>query len=81
MLFEHITQLMYEFEDSDFTLIFGDFNARIGDRNDFIAGVDEVPERHNIDDTVNKHGEDFIAFLQESKTAVINGRVTKEFDN
>jgi hypothetical protein len=56
----------------------GDFNARIGQMNDFLVDIDEVPQRDKIDDVVNKHGEAFLEFLMSSKLCVLNGRVKGE---
>ena len=33
-----------------------DFNARISNVDDFISGVDFIPERHVVDFNSNKHG-------------------------
>ena len=38
-IFEHLTQLLFQFEESDHIFLYGDFNARVGDRLDFIECV------------------------------------------
>ena len=43
--------------------ICGDFNARCGDIQDFIEGVDNVQKRHVIDDVSNRNGDLPIEFL------------------
>ncbi len=55
--------------------------SRLGDRLDFIAGVDAVPEREVIDFTRNAYGELFSDFLINVNCCVLNGRntVTNDF--
>ena len=36
---------IYEFQSDSLITMFGDFYARFGDQNDFIAGVDTIPQR------------------------------------
>ena len=43
----------------DFSYLCGDFDSRCGDLEDFIAGVDSIPDRNVIDYTINKEGERF----------------------
>ena len=52
----------------------GDFNARISNFDDFIAGVDFIPDRHIVDFNYNKHGNDLVEFLINSNCCVLNGR-------
>ena len=42
--------------------ICGDFNARCGDIQDFIEGVDNVQIRNVIDDVSNRNGDLLIEF-------------------
>ena len=37
--------------------ICGDFNGRCGNLEDYIAGIDHIPERDVIDYMINKEGE------------------------
>ncbi len=80
-IIEHLTQLLYQFEDSDHIYVYGDFNGRVGDKPDYIESIDEVKARVNIDDTTNKHGEALLELLISLKMAIGNGRVTPEKDN
>ena len=54
--------------------ICGDFNSRCGDLEDFIAGVDSIPDQNVIDYTINKEGERFCEFLIDSNCCMMNGR-------
>ena len=40
---------VYEFQNRSLITVYGDFNARVGDQEDFIAGVDVLPEHDIID--------------------------------
>ena len=57
IIFEHLVQTVYQFENADSVYVFGDLNTRINDKCDYIVGVDEVISRCNIDVEVNKHGD------------------------
>lgn len=56
-----------------FFFICGDFNARCGDLEDFIPGVDSIPERNVVDYYVNKEGESLCEFL-DTNCCILNGR-------
>ena len=60
--------------DSDYMIICGDLNARIGPCEDFVNGIDNLPQRHFIDEHVNQHGRCLLDFLHESQFCVVNGR-------
>ena len=66
-IFEYLIQLLYTYENCDVTYIFGDFNARLGEKSDYIHGIDEVPERRPIDTETNKQSELFLDFLTSMK--------------
>jgi len=76
--FTHLLNEIYMYEEVDGIVVCGDLNARIGTLNDFIAGVDDIPTRKVIDETVNQHGKVMIEFLEESKMCVVNGRINNE---
>ena len=54
--------------------VFGDFNARVGNAEDFIAGVDDIPERDVIDFNKNQYCDVFIDFLISTNMCILNGR-------
>ena len=61
--------------------ILGDFNKRIGDRQDVDFNIDpDIPQRVCID-SVFRGGEMFMDFLKDSRTCVLNGRFDPNNDN
>ena len=52
----------------------GDFNARVSNLEDFILGIDKIPERYGIDFKCNKYGEQLCDFLINSNCCILNGR-------
>ena len=52
----------------------GDFNSRTSNLDDFIAGIDDIPERHVVDFTQNKYGQHFCEFLIDANCCILNGR-------
>ena len=73
--------IVYTCSYADAVVFCGDFNSRIGNNLDYIPDIDPVTERLAIDISKNSHGSSFLEFLKEAKLCVLNGRVTKEFDN
>ena len=67
--------MIQSLDDYDFIIAAGDFNARIGSKNDFISDIDDISNRVAIDEITNKHGEAFLEFLIDNKMAVLNGRI------
>ena len=80
-VYNHLTSVLFSLEDVDFIILGGDFNAKIGDKVDFIPDIDVIPERVVLDNSNNKHGESFIDFLLANKMCVINGRIMQGKDN
>ena len=60
-------------QDKQF-FICGDFNGRVGDLEDYIPGVDILPERNVVDFHVNKEGERLCDFLIDTDCCILNGR-------
>jgi hypothetical protein len=58
----------------------GDFNGRIGDKHDYIPGVDDIPVRHVVDFVSNSHGNVLCNFLINTNCCVLNGRNTVRND-
>lgn len=65
---------VYTYQNDGMIFISGDFNSRCGELQDFIVGVDDIPERDIIDFTANAYGELFIEFLINSNMCMLNGR-------
>ncbi|ESO93889.1 hypothetical protein LOTGIDRAFT_153361 [Lottia gigantea] len=71
-------QQVYCFQNEGILYMAGDFNARCGDEQDFIAGVDDIPGRDIIDTTSNLYGDKLIDFLTSCNLCMLNGRVYGE---
>ena len=55
-------------------MLLGDFNARIGESEDSIAGVDNLPPREVIDFQKNSYCDMFADFLIRTNFCILNGR-------
>ena len=78
--FGHLLSILYTL-DCDNVVIAGDLNARIVGLHDLIPDVDNISNRVNKDDTKSGHYEEMTDFFLDMKFCVVNGRVTKEYDN
>ena len=76
--FNHLTSLLYTEDDTDLVVIAGDFNARTGNKVDYIQDIDRVPIRNTIDQVVNRQGDAFLNFLLSNKLCILNGRIEGE---
>ena len=82
IFFEHITNISHLYSsECDVTYMCGDVNARIGNKQDFINGIDQLLPRNVLDETCNKHGEALLEFLIENKLCIVNGRINNEESN
>ena len=79
--FAHILSVLYTCIDYDQIILTGDYNARIGNMRETIHDLDDPPERQVIDSVKSGHWESFVDFLKDSKTCILNGRVTPAYDN
>ena len=75
-----LTFEIYGQTDADLVTVCGDFNARIGEKDDCLH-CDNIRRRVPVDRTCNKQGDRLITFLNDTKCCLINGRVTPEYDN
>ena len=62
-------------------ILAGDFNARIGSKDDFVTYIDTIPKRASTDKTTNAYCDVFIDFLKDMELCKLNGRITRELDN
>ena len=67
-------------DDAHAVIICGDLNGMIGNVDDNIPSINNIPERKNFDTVFNQHWHSLIEFPQEAKNCVINGRVSPEND-
>jgi len=72
--YEHLLTNIYEYKKEGLIFICGDFNSRCGTMDDFIVGVDDVPQRSIIDYSANSYGELLIDFLINTNMIMLNGR-------
>ena len=77
--FGHILNCIHIYtNECDAIYLCGDLNSRLGNKQDYIKGIDDIKDRQILDNTYNKHGEAFYEFLLDSKMCVLNGRVNSE---
>ena len=67
--------------DNSPILLCGDFNARIGDKTDFIPTLEDIKHRKPLDTCSNSHGDCLVEFLKDSCCCVLNGRFDPANDN
>ena len=80
-LFTTLLSHVYMYTNDSPYWIMGDFNKRIGDRQDVDFNIDpDIPKRVGID-KVFRGGEMFMDFLKDSRTYVLNGRFESCKDN
>ena len=77
----HLLSQIYFHNYVDCFFVCGDLNSRTGGLTDYIHGVDDIQPRVCIDLVKNSHGECLIDFLLESKSCIVNGRVTPQYDS
>ncbi|CAC5417977.1 unnamed protein product [Mytilus coruscus] len=71
---ESLMTQMYTIPKGNQFYLCGDFNSRCGDLNDFVEGVDTLPERQVVDYKTNKYGSIFCEFLADINCCMLNGR-------
>ena len=69
--------------DCDLRIGLGDLNARTKNVDDFISDVDGslVLPRYNPDQIKKSHANSFIPFLKDTRSIILNGRITPQFNN
>ena len=72
--YDNILTSIYEYQSIGTIYVCGDFNSRIGDSQDFIEGIDVVPNRDVVETTFNDYGAVLLEFLINSNFCVLNGR-------
>ena len=56
----------------DVILIGGDFNSRIGNKQDYCASLDHIKDRNSVDTGNNKFGSYFLDFLKDCAFCVVS---------
>lgn len=72
--YDHLMCQIHSYCNDNMFFICGDFNGRCGDLEDYIPGIDNIPERHVIDYYTNKEGEAICDFLIATNCCMLNGR-------
>ncbi|CAG2212577.1 unnamed protein product [Mytilus edulis] len=72
--FDVLLSQIYLYSDASHVLVCGDFNGRIGDKQDFDDQIDFIPTKYSVDTSKNKFGDYLINFLKDAKYCVLNGR-------
>ena len=65
---------VFEHQSNALITVFGDFYVRVGDQEDFIAGVDTIPMRDVVDYSKNQNCDLLIDFLIRTSMCILNGR-------
>ena len=80
--FNNLLSMWQDLSDCDIRIGGGDLNARTKELQDFIPEIDgNLPARTNPDNVKNSHGSSFITFLKDSRSIILNGRVTPHLNN
>ena len=72
--FDNLLSDIYKYQNEGILYVCGDFNSRCGGLDDFIRGVDCIPDRDVLDFNLNKYGEMLIDFLINTNMCFLNGR-------
>ena len=73
-IFDTLLGRIYLYGQNASFYVCGDFNSRSSNFQDFIPGIDGIPERHVTDFTPNKYGQQFCEFLIDANYCILNGR-------
>ncbi len=77
IFFEALTQLIYMYTNVDLIILGGDYN---GDKQDYIDDVDNISKRQSVDPTTNKHGDCLLDFCRDTQFAIVDGRITPQYN-
>ena len=72
--FDSLLTDIYKYQNQGSIFIRGDPNARCGELEDFISGVDYIEHRNVVDFKTNAYGEILIDFLINCNMCILNGR-------
>jgi len=79
--YDTLLSQMYLYSNASQTAVCGDFNGRIGDKQDIEDIIDYIPARCCIDTVKNSFGDYFLEFLKDAHLCKLNGRINSEDDN
>ena len=72
---------IYQYWDADLVVLCGDFNGRLGRKQDCLFSLDDIRPRTHVDQDTNKHGTELLDFLTDSVMCTLNGRFCPDRDN
>jgi hypothetical protein len=72
--YDELLKQVHNYQNMAPFIICGDFNSRTGCKQDIVEGVDEVCERHSVDNKCNAHGQCLLEFLLSAGCCMLNGR-------
>ena len=81
--FNQASAMWQDLSDCDLIIGAGDINARTKELVDYIPDIDgkDIPPRVNPDQSKNAHADNFLTFLKDNHSVILNGRVTPEHNN
>ena len=71
---EELHAQIFTYQNEGEFIIMGDFNSRVGNKQDFIEGVDDLPMRDVVDTKENAYSDIFTEFLISANCVMLNGR-------
>ena len=69
--FDQLLSVVYRHVDVDMCIFGGDINARVGNEQDFVDGIDDLCDRVVLDHDKNQHGDSFLDFLHTHSREVL----------
>ena len=75
-----LTIAIYDLVNIDYVFICGDFNARIGNKDDSLLSGSEMLKRKILDEVCNAQGTKLLEFVNNIRGCITNGRVTPNLD-
>ena len=78
-ILNYLTIELYKQADANYVFICEDFNARTGNKPD--SAFEDIPTRSSPDEVTNTQGMGLLDFTNDTKTCILNGRVTPEYND
>ena len=79
--YEALLAQIYLHYDGSPLVICGDYNGRMGVKQDCEADDTGIPQRVPLDTIVNKFGDHLLDFISDARLAMLNGRFDAAYDN
>ncbi|CAC5407386.1 unnamed protein product [Mytilus coruscus] len=72
--FDTLMSKIYTIPNGSPLYLCGDWNSRVSDIEDYIQGIDLLPERNVVEFTPNSYGDLFCEFFSNINCCILNGR-------